>query len=178
MNDRLNVRIWDNLQGNFVMSWDTQTEGAWIQFLLNDHNVFPNITWKELGCNCDPTSGIVCGGCADRYEDASLAEYSNGQKRFIVEWACGKRDVNHKIIYNGDKVESTFNKKKFIIYYSDKEYMWKIKTYPQIWLGKQYDVVEDYALSKYNSFGKFKNGMKPLDYLKVIGNIHEENNDK
>ncbi len=61
-----------------MLLWDTEDKepaSNWDGTDLEIKNGYVYI--KELGCNCDPSSGNMCGGCVER-----IAEYKIGT-RFI-----------------------------------------------------------------------------------------------
>ena len=80
-----------------------------------------------------------------------------------------KKCRNKKEIYDGDIVE-TDSKKKLLVYWSNKEFAWKIKVFPQIWLGNKLTEKEDYFFHEYKDFAKYKDSSDVLDNLQIIGN--------
>lgn len=56
--------------------WDTEEDCKAINYdgtapvIIGDHTVFI----KDLGCNCDPSSGNMCGGCVDVWKEHAIGQ--------------------------------------------------------------------------------------------------------
>jgi hypothetical protein len=49
--------------------WDTEDDSEAMNYDGTAPDIEDGVVYiKELGCNCNPASGSVCGGCVDRIE--------------------------------------------------------------------------------------------------------------
>ena len=124
----------------------------------------------------DKVGGFMVGVGAIDFENKKLRICNCTEwwplDNYILMQYTGLRDKEGKEIFEGDVVEGR-NKKKFIILFSERDFAFKLKTFPQMWLGREWTMTEEYYFGKYRTFSKYTDGTNPLDFLKIIGNVHE-----